>query len=839
MDIAALALNINSEPVEQAIDRLDRFAAASDRAANAAKKVSSTGSTAKLGQEYDRAARAADQASGSIGRIADTVARANRALVAANDNTGRSFASANAHIDAYRKHLASLPAAANQAATSVTNTATAVTRLSALTQQADSHVIAYRTNLERLATANKAAAGASGTAAAQVTAVGAATRTTSSLASGLMGILGGLVGVIIGSLIGAVMEWVAGLWEADKAMKAVEMASDGLGDAQSALGKIFDLTTGKIKSQNEMLILNARLMAANLRGEAARDKEAAASGLSDARNATIRGYAGALQRTLNPRAYEASQFEREKLQDIARRVDIGILGESAAAKEARNIDFSKTGISESDFLNTLAKRYSSVAKIKIAEELEKSLDTGSLSDVFREDGPAGRARTSGTRGGGKTEAERIADFIRQAKDAIEVEEARAKAIEMSAVEAAELEQRTKLLNQAEQSKIKITPQLTEDIDKLAKAYAAAKVDADTSEVVKKTTDEIQRQRDAIADEIALIGLRGEAYDRARREQDAQRKLRGSLPEGSIYVGDNLTGRMSDDIEKANRDRRIAEIKQGAEDATYAMDLERAGLELTGQAALEYSFIVDRLNDAKRAGINLSPAELAAIYDAAEAYAAQRYALDQQAKKIADTREIARNFFTDMMSGLRQSGNAFQAFADAATNALDRIIDKLLNQVLDDFLFNLFPSSAAKLQSSSLTMIANNPSIFAHGGAFDQAQRFATGSAFANSIISTPTLFKFAKGTKLGLMGEAGPEAVMPLGRTPDGKLGVHAMGGGGGGSPATIKMGDIHQEIRIDGGFTPETAVAMIRQGGQATIEQIRRELRSMLVQLDQDGTLQ
>ncbi len=46
------------------------------------------------------------------------------------------------------------------------------------------------------------------------------------------------------------------------------------------------------------------------------------------------------------------------------------------------------------------------------------------------------------------------------------------------------------------------------------------------------------------------------------------------------------------------------------------------------------------------------------------------------------------------------------------------------------------------------------------------------SAFSNSIVSSPTIFPFAKG--VGLMGEAGPEAIMPLKRTPDGRLGVTA-----------------------------------------------------------------
>jgi phage-related minor tail protein len=46
--------------------------------------------------------------------------------------------------------------------------------------------------------------------------------------------------------------------------------------------------------------------------------------------------------------------------------------------------------------------------------------------------------------------------------------------------------------------------------------------------------------------------------------------------------------------------------------------------------------------------------------------------------------------------------------------------------------------------------------------------------FTNSIVNQPTLFKFARGT--GLMGEAGPEAIMPLKRDSQGNLGV--SGGG-------------------------------------------------------------
>ncbi|MEQ8922565.1 MAG: phage tail tape measure protein [Roseovarius confluentis] len=64
-------------------------------------------------------------------------------------------------------------------------------------------------------------------------------------------------------------------------------------------------------------------------------------------------------------------------------------------------------------------------------------------------------------------------------------------------------------------------------------------------------------------------------------------------------------------------------------------------------------------------------------------------------------------------------------------------------------------------------------MFANGGSFSQGRvtPFASGG-----IVSGPTLFPMRGGT--GLMGEAGPEAIMPLTRGADGKLGVRAAGGG-------------------------------------------------------------
>jgi phage-related minor tail protein len=63
--------------------------------------------------------------------------------------------------------------------------------------------------------------------------------------------------------------------------------------------------------------------------------------------------------------------------------------------------------------------------------------------------------------------------------------------------------------------------------------------------------------------------------------------------------------------------------------------------------------------------------------------------------------------------------------------------------------------------------------FAQGGAFAQGKvmPFAMGG-----VVASPTLFPMRGGR--GLMGEAGPEAIMPLARGADGRLGVQAAGGG-------------------------------------------------------------
>ena len=143
-------------------------------------------------------------------------------------------------------------------------------------------------------------------------------------AGGLIGFLGGPWGaVIIGAatIIGTTL--VPRLLEAEDATKKVEFASYGLGDAQSALGGVFDLTTGKIKTQSTALIALAKAQAI-AGGIQARARQAEArSQISDIRAGefTIRGgFGGGF----------AAGYERNYGSQVASQVLNGVIGYDVA-----------------------------------------------------------------------------------------------------------------------------------------------------------------------------------------------------------------------------------------------------------------------------------------------------------------------------------------------------------------------------------------------------------------------------------------------------------------------------------------------------------------------------
>ncbi|MCW2255089.1 lambda family phage tail tape measure protein [Providencia alcalifaciens] len=98
------------------------------------------------------------------------------------------------------------------------------------------------------------------------------------------------------------------------------------------------------------------------------------------------------------------------------------------------------------------------------------------------------------------------------------------------------------------------------------------------------------------------------------------------------------------------------------------------------------------------------------------------------------------------------------------------------------------------------------------------------SAFSGQIVSKPTLFPFAKGA--GLMGEAGPEAILPLRRGANGKLGVVAAG-------ARQNTGDFYQTNHVtiqndgsNGEIGPQALKAVYEVGKKGAEDYMRKQRR-------------
>lgn len=184
---------------------------------------------------------------------------------------------------------------------------------------------------------------------------------------------------------------------------------------------------------------------------------------------------------------------------------------------------------------------------------------------------------------------------------------------------------------------------------------------------------------------------------------------------------------------------------------------------------------------------------------------------------------------DWHGGLKQgwkdfsdsSGNAFAMMRNASANALNStssmftdflttgranfadftksILTDITKMIVQMTIFNALKSGLSGTWLGDAMGMAPN----ATGGVYTSPGL----SAYSNSIVSSPTVFPFAKGgaPNIGLMGEAGSEAIMPLKRGPDGNLGVRAYGGSSAGGTAPVVNihidSDGNQQVQASGGL--------------------------------------
>ena len=143
----------------------------------------------------------------------------------------------------------------------------------------------------------------------------------------------------------------------------------------------------------------------------------------------------------------------------------------------------------------------------------------------------------------------------------------------------------------------------------------------------------------------------------------------------------------------------------------------------------------------------------------------------------------------MQDSLVFTGREVSSLATGFSGGLKRAFDGVVfdGVKLSDALRGLAKSMADTVFNTAMKPVTNAVGGFLAGGLNSLLRGgFAKGGTFVNGrvmpfaqggVVSSPTHFPMQGG--MGLMGEAGPEAIMPLTRGADGKLGVRSAGGGG------------------------------------------------------------
>lgn len=127
-----------------------------------------------------------------------------------------------------------------------------------------------------------------------------------------------------------------------------------------------------------------------------------------------------------------------------------------------------------------------------------------------------------------------------------------------------------------------------------------------------------------------------------------------------------------------------------------------------------------------------------------------------------------NLETQLFDFVKTGKFAFKDFATAILDDLTKIIIRMaIIRPLVGGLMGAMPGGATAAAGAASPGVAQ-----AMGGAWDKGvQKFANGG-----VVNRATAFGMKGG--MGVMGEAGPEAIMPLTRGSNGKLGVASHGGG-------------------------------------------------------------
>lgn len=465
------------------------------------------------------------------------------------------------------------------------------------------------------------------------------------------------------------------------------------------------------------------------------------------------------------------------------------------------------------------------------------------------------ARGAHGRSGGTSQADLFGQLVHGAGRDIAAQEARgqAAALDQTAEAAAAMEYQQRLLNEAQQRGIVLTPAMTTQIDQLAEAYGRAKIAADNAVSLHQIIIGSDRQLAGLRAAHDLIGLYGEDLVRATEMQrllnEAQQK--GMTPEAIAAARatfEDRANQVATATTSNTHDQFIENQNHQAHERMMQIQAEARAVGLGTDALTAYRIEEDLLAQARQQNIDLTPAEIAAIHGIAQEQSAAENATRRMAEGVAFARDTTHGFFTDLIGNLRQGQSVWDSFANAAVNAINKIVDRLMNAGIDSLLDRILGSvngggSGGDIWSQIFGGGSGGMSGAA-GGIINmltggQAGMGAMAGLYAKGdVFSKPTMFAYGQGN-LGIMGEAGTEAVMPLTRGPDGSLGVQMYGAGGSAGGTVIHAPiSVMNDNRVSGAVSSKDIVDLQRRSAEETTRNIKRQLPAMLQEHQNNGAV-
>lgn len=333
-----------------------------------------------------------------------------------------------------------------------------------------------------------------------------------------------------------------------------------------------------------------------------------------------------------------------------------------------------------------------------------------------------------------------------------------------------------------------------------------------TEIVRMESTEKERlakiERDAIAQQTALLSAQNDNVSDSEREYQ-----RAAISANAAYAAGGDEKALADALALAELNRQQANARAGRElrmqmNPDDVRDQQIANLNaMTGISPKDYAAQMEVIRRTYEDN-TIARLELENDFASGAERAMRRYI--QSAGTTADQVErVMTNAFKGMEDALVEFAMTGKLnFTDLANSIIRDMIRMQVQASITAPLSGIMGSMGASIigslfGTSNAYMSGDNamgsigdgglgtgdmgtsfdaPMTFSAKGnifANDNVVPFARGGTFTNSVVSQPTLFKFAQGAQLGEMGEAGPEAIVPLTRGPDGNLGVRSFGGGG------------------------------------------------------------